>query len=547
MKLIVAVPVVVLSALSCNKETEPETATDTSQISISVMAEIDNLAACADTKASVAPVMRLSWANGDKVFVYDGSKCLGTLDVSIENEDARYAYLDGSIATPAGTVLTCVYAMGFDDAPEVNNGSVTFSLAEQDPQKTPFVVYGTMPYDGTAAISDMTVNFQFATSVVLVNCLNLANTSVTRAELSGINTSCVLTLSDSAAPAVGGSEEGTIISTGNFPSGNGKLSYYIGVPFSDAASISRNLAVIQGEDKYITTFTKTAFSAGSFKNVLYSLTKDETGGGEEEYVVPEFGCDPNDYVEIAGIYWAKNNLAVTNSGKGAWKNTQDTEVKVPGTNYSVINGDYFQYAASYGGYGLTEEAQKPENLVIYTDFTNSGFQFWGSIKKFNTSTTGGGEGAPYYDCGDKKYQKYTSSSSLDLSDDTANLCLGNGWRIPTEAEWTSLINCTTWVYDESDKGFYVFLSDEPKVYRNYPSGIQKSSAILFFPSTAYAKDAKIATSATNYLSSKSYGQTQAYAIELKGLSTSATVKVVYSAYRYYGETIRPVKTKPSSN
>lgn len=541
MKLIVAVPVVVLSALSCNKETEPETATDTSQISISVMAEIDNLAACADTKASVAPVMRLSWANGDKVFVYDGSKCLGTLDVSIENEDVRYAYLDGSIATPAGTVLTCVYAMGFDDAPEVNNGSVTFSLAEQDPQKTPFVVYGTMPYNGTTAISDMTVNFQFATSVVLVNCLNLANTSVTRAELSGINTSCVLTLSDSAAPAVGRSEEGTIISTGNFPSGNGKLSYYIGVPFSDAASNSRNLAVIQGEDKYITTFTKTAFSAGSFKNVLYSLTKYETGGGEED----EEDLGGVECVLIGNIYWAKNNLAVTNSGKESWKTKDQPVVNVPGTESPVIVGDYFQWGASYEGYGLTGDAQKPENLVIYSDFTIS------------TASTS-------YSVNFREKEKDFSNIKPTLTNivkggtlgsdyDAANLCLGHGWRIPDATDFESLISNSYSVYDSEDKGYYIFTPDETHLKGskvNNFNGLNKKDAILFFPMGGYGGSSSISNTGSGYYWSStcaSVGSNNAYTgSQYQFYSTTTSTKKSSASY-LHGNLIRPVKTKPSSN
>ncbi|MCQ2184471.1 MAG: hypothetical protein MJY62_03570, partial [Bacteroidales bacterium] len=136
-------------------------------------ATMDELIPADKLKSEVTPVIRLTWApEGDEVFVYDASQCLGTLDVSLK-DDVRYAYLSGTIKCPSeGTkVLTCIHAKGLSEAPSVESGKVTFSLADQDGQDSeiPFIVFGTIDYNGQSSIADQLVNFSFATSVVNVN------------------------------------------------------------------------------------------------------------------------------------------------------------------------------------------------------------------------------------------------------------------------------------------------------------------------------------------------------------------------------------------
>ena len=279
--MIVAAVVAVLAFWSCKKEVESSGTGESSKISISVTGEIEDFAE-SDAKASIGIVTRLSWVDGDKVFVYSGTEKLGTLTVSLKKSDNRYAYLGGTITAPTdgSTKLTCVYAKGIETAPEIDeNGEVRFSMASQTADDTPFVVYGTMDYSpGQTEISDELVNFEFATAVVLVNCVGLANgVAVTNAELSGINTNCVLSLSGTAAPEVSGEDVGTIATSGTFQSGNGKLYYQIGVPVSAAVNPATNpesqrkLTVTQQTKTRSTNFTSSAFEAGGFANVAYRL------------------------------------------------------------------------------------------------------------------------------------------------------------------------------------------------------------------------------------------------------------------------------------
>ena len=279
--MIVAVAVAVLAVWSCKKEVESSGTGESSKISISVTGEIEDFAE-SDAKASIGIVTRLSWVDGDEVFVYSGTKKLGTLTVSLKKSDNRYAYLGGTIMAPTdgSTKLTCVYAKGIETAPDIDkNGEVRFSMASQTADDTPFVVYGTMDYSpGQTEISDELVNFEFATAVVLVNCVGLANgVAVINAELSGINTNCVLSLSGTAAPEVSGEDVGTIATSGTFQSGNGKLYYQIGVPVSAAVNPATNpesqrkLTVNQQTKTRSTNFTSSAFAAGGFANVAYKL------------------------------------------------------------------------------------------------------------------------------------------------------------------------------------------------------------------------------------------------------------------------------------
>ena len=195
------------------------------------------------------------------------------------------------------------------------------------------------------------------------------------------------------------------------------------------------------------------------------------------------------YVEIGELKWAPQNLAITDSGKKVWKGDNPTAVKVPGTDEDVINGDYFQWAASYKGYNVKEN-QKPDSLLIYTEFTNrgcgdtgNGFKFIGS-KQFNQAN------APY---GGIAYSKYNgedkdAKSKLDVSDDVANIILGGNWRMPTSAEFQAMKDVTYWKWNATDQGYYVFTpnpeTDAGKV-NNGTGTYNKSDALLFFPAAGY--------------------------------------------------------------
>ena len=131
---ILAAALLAVSVISCQKAEEIRKKDSSSEISkketisVSLTATMDELTPADIVKSGVTPVIRLTWApEGDEVFVYDASKCLGTLDVSLKDDDVRYAYLSGTIEHPSeGTkVLTCIHAKGLSEAPSVESGKVT--------------------------------------------------------------------------------------------------------------------------------------------------------------------------------------------------------------------------------------------------------------------------------------------------------------------------------------------------------------------------------------------------------------------------------------
>lgn len=274
-----------MSAISCQKAEDSPTTNNSPEvsregtISVSLTATMDELTPAEGVKSEITPVIRLTWASeGDVVFVYDASKCLGRLDVTLKNNDARYAYLSGSIEAPSkGTeVLTCIHAKGLTVAPSIEDGKVTISLAEQIGQDSeiPFVVFGTIDYDGQSSITDRLVNFSFATSVVNVNCIDLVmdgqnQEQIDKVYIKGLNTSCQLSLSGTAAPEVSGSAIGGIFRKG-IAGGSNKLAFLMSVPVSQSAS-DRRLCVIQQTRTRAADFTTSAFAAGKFINVMYWL------------------------------------------------------------------------------------------------------------------------------------------------------------------------------------------------------------------------------------------------------------------------------------
>ena len=52
----------------------------------------------------------------------------------------------------------------------------------------------------------------------------------------------------------------------------------------------------------------------------------------------------------------------------------------------------------------------------------------------------------------KKYNDKDGKTVLDPKDDVAHVKLGNGWRMPTEAEWTALLEKCSWQWTDDYNG-----------------------------------------------------------------------------------------------
>ena len=316
-------------AVSCQKSAEPvqpaEEGKETIDICVSgLMGEYTQVDG---TKAELVNTVRVSWKGGETVYVYDGTQCLGTLKASLDRDEDRYALLstdtDHTVKAPATgtTKLTLVYSPLLTEAPAVSEGAISISLANQNGTKAPFVAYATLDYIGTN-ITNAVVPFQFATSVIKVNCTGLKpGTAIASATLSNVNTACKLTLSGDKAPVVAGGTNGTITRTGDSYFAAGKINaegeavFQIAVPELEEASQARVMTVAQGSDKVEDKkFTKKALSAATSVNTVCQLVNVLPAGALPGVFTVDDNGTPEDTSDDVKVHFSKGNLTCDISG-----------------------------------------------------------------------------------------------------------------------------------------------------------------------------------------------------------------------------------------
>lgn len=309
----------------------------------------------------------------------------------------------------------------------------------------------------------------------------------------------------------------------------------------------------------------------------------------------EYGID---YENITAKYdganetplkWAVENVAISPSGKKAWKGNGTESL------WHVV-GDYFQWAAHAGYCGNATDSDK--GLLIYDSFNNSGCgdagdafelksagsgkDYWFSILNSNDdaynfispycSVEGHLEQGGTVECAE--YSEYNSTSAtLSTSDDVARIIYGSDWRMPKNGEFEALVSATYWAWDATDMGYYVFNPTSSHSAGTFsdtgiPSDLFKIDALLFFPAAGYADGSDLHSAGANgdYWSSspgsvvfddqtnnKSYIQSawgldilpetyiQQYDITVGGVSTMDDLN------RYLGFSVRPVGVVTANN
>ncbi len=263
---------IALSAISCQKSIDDERPVTPPEkgdghIEIRIGASLGEYTPSGATKAELINTMKVSWEGGETVYVFDGTKCLGSLKASLDGGDHGYALLSTdddthTVDKPAGgtSLLTLVYSPALKEKPEITDGALTISLAKQDGSETPFVTYATLDYNGeeSIVIENTVLPFKFATSVIQFNCMCeglITGKPFRTAVLSNVNTACKLTFSAGAAPSVSGTEIGQIFKNGDDNTkvyDNGKVVFQIDVPILEASSDIRTLIInqwFQGDSK----------------------------------------------------------------------------------------------------------------------------------------------------------------------------------------------------------------------------------------------------------------------------------------------------------
>lgn len=283
---IISFAAVALALLSsCAKEQFKENAIPAGEpIEVSLNGLIGEFTPADATKATAESVVRVTWGEGDKVFVYDGSNAsIGTLTVTPDENNASYAMLSGTItasaASPAPSKLTLVYVKGATEAPAISGGKISVDLSNQNQAEVPFVLYTTVDYNAAALTkTNEYISFTFATSVMTVNCTGLQTNAgskidVTKAEIDGVSTACELTIDGSGVTAVAGTTLGKItrIGTSVFQQSDSRGSFRLALAADPDAPAARNILVHQGNKVSGSPFTSATLAAGKSYNTVYQM------------------------------------------------------------------------------------------------------------------------------------------------------------------------------------------------------------------------------------------------------------------------------------
>lgn len=213
----------------------------------------------------------------------------------------------------------------------------------------------------------------------------------------------------------------------------------------------------------------------------------------------------HEYVEVAGMRWATENLAITESGKRIFKgNRQGTNGIGQDTGHVI--GDFFQWAGtdvnykSFNSKCIYGDTENSFNFKPDCDFTHPHSPFYDP--SFATYL--------YPNTGDHGYA-FGTKKILIPADDAATVNWGAPWRIPgitaqsqdpaNVSEFKALREATVAVWDKTDQGHYIFKpvndADKGKRYKSLTEDAenvsykQKADAILFFPSPGYVENSTV--------------------------------------------------------
>lgn len=360
---------IALSAISCQKSIDDERPVTPPEkgdghIEIRIGASLGEYTPSGATKAELINTVRASWNGGETVYVFDGTKCLGSLKASLDGGDHGYALLSTddthTVDKPAdGTsVLTLVYSPALKEKPEITDGALTISLAKQDGSETPFVTYATLEYNGekSIVIENMVLPFKFATSVVQFNCTcdNLyPGLPLKTAVLSNVNTTCKLTFSAGAAPSVSGTSLGQIFKNGDDnikTDTKGAIVFQMDVPVLDETQKMRPLIVrVSNGDIFricdYKDFSQEKMAAGTSFNSVCQLKRLIRPGYALNSV---FTINPNGdkvFFSSGNLYYMEMKNDSRNSG---W--SFSTQFARPLDDVSNYNGGTFVVGEEYKKY-----------------------------------------------------------------------------------------------------------------------------------------------------------------------------------------------------
>lgn len=267
--------IIATMAFSCTKENQ-EVVVGNSKATVDVCIDgtIEGYSAQEETKVTAQTVIRILWQGDEAVYAYEGTKYLGKLTATKGDADGTYAKLSGTITAPtAGKTVTLVCSPQFSDVPAVSEGKISLDLSLQDEAEVPFLIYGMLPATTASAINDAVVKFSLATSVYKCNCAGLTHdSSISKAIIGEVNTCCILTLSDTAEPVVGGSAPGSITRSAGFAAADERAIFSVALAKTDAGT-SRTITIYKGGLAQEASFANTSFGIAKSYNATFAFKK----------------------------------------------------------------------------------------------------------------------------------------------------------------------------------------------------------------------------------------------------------------------------------
>ena len=344
--------VLAVAAAACTRELEPQKENINGTIDLSVTGVINGYTSQEETKAEAQTVVRIMWKGDETVYVFDGTKCLGSLTASIEGKDSTYAKLSGTISETEATTLTFVYSPQFDAERDFTEGKISLDLSTQNGEEVPFLIYATLPtaQAPTSFINEV-VQFYLATSVFKCNCAGLVGEGeISQAAISGVNTKCELTLSAIGAPEVSGTTPGTITRTAGFTQADQRAIFSVALPKTTATEADRTIEVTKGVRTFTASYPSKAFDVSKSFNSVFAL--EAVPYSAIPFTITSTGSTT---VAINGGVENINNIIKLKYrvGSGVWKKYDITpdggDGDVVGKTITLNDGESLQFRAEKGG------------------------------------------------------------------------------------------------------------------------------------------------------------------------------------------------------
>ncbi len=310
--MLAAVSFVALTASSCSNDSLVQDTADqggSKTISVSVNGLIGEYIQAAGTKSSLSSTIRVKWADEDKVYAFDGTKCLGTLSVSLKDNVDYFALLSGTLNAPTeGTTKITLVHSNLSVTPTIEDGKVTVDISAQtgsaQADNLPFVAYGTLDYtQGDLNISNKIVDFSFATSLLRLNCYDLTpSQDIKNVTINGISNQCVLAVSVSGVSVETGATGTISLACTDFKASDKGTKMIYAAIAKTGASTSQKLKIYQ-DKKFKYSISSNSRNEASLYNLICKM---ETVVIPEKVISGEFSVSPDKQV-----YFSKGNLQAT--------------------------------------------------------------------------------------------------------------------------------------------------------------------------------------------------------------------------------------------